>query len=222
MIRAGALLAVLLAGAVLAEDLDVQTEAYRSAARSGALGAVTGHLAPDGRTQSRTRASQAAITIVLVPRSPRLLAALQNVRHRSRDSLWDYVASIAELRRLWQTYEEGLRGAGAADLIRTATANANGDFAVDDLPAGSWILIAEQVAPLRGRKPPRIPKKDQTVFAGRPASGGSRGVTVWLLELTIEGSRAEAVELTDRNAWFEGVEEGTTPGAVEGGRRQGR
>jgi hypothetical protein len=118
-----------------------------------------------------------------------------------------YRTAIPEIRQTLETFIRDLKGSGNFLVIPRATVDDTGRFAISDVPAGRWLLLGRRSAYVdRAFKDTR--KETGTYQAQRRLVGYER-VTVWLQEVTVEPGADPAVELTDRNVWFEGVEEKT-------------
>jgi hypothetical protein len=145
------------------------------------------------------------MAVVLVPKSEALLAGLERIKQRSRDSMAAHRSAIPEMRQLVETSLQTDRGARTVGPPLAATVDAAGRFEVGDVPGGAWILIGHRVVYVeRGGKDKR---KETGTYQAQPRLVGYERVTVWLQVVTVEPGRQHTVELTDRNAWFEGVEE---------------
>src|SRR3970040_917498 len=94
------------------------------------------------RTPDAAEQPLAGTVVTLLPRSGVLLARLEEIRARARDSETVYRTSATAIRRAREAYERELWEAGAGDLVRTTVVDAAGAFSVADLPAGEWMLIA--------------------------------------------------------------------------------
>ena len=147
------------------------------------------------------------LTLVVLPRSDSLLGSLEALRLRSRESLAAYRSAIPEMRRTVEAALAALRGAGQGAAIRNATVDAGGRFALTDVAPGPSMLIAYRS--LHVDRGSHDTVKESGTFLPQPRLVGYDRVSVWVHALAVEpGGRAE-VALTDRNAWFEGVEEQT-------------
>lgn len=210
--RAFLLAGILAVGRRAAAGLDVDVGAYFAAGRAGSHGAVTGR-ASASRIPDAPRLPLDGTVVLLSPRSARLLAGLQAVKRRSRDSLNDFQTAVASMRGVVEDHLREVREAGAGGLVRTVTADAGGRFALDDVPVGAWLLIALHAGPTKTSPSPgktRSSRKSEATFLPQSKLLSYESVTLWLQELTVEPERAEVVELTDRNAWFTGIEEKRT------------
>jgi len=81
-----------------------------------------------------------------------------------------------------------------------------GAFALADLPAGEWMLIASRSV-FASRASPRATKRERDTYLPRLRLVGYHTVSVWLREFTIIAGQTQVVELSDRNVWFTGIEE---------------
>ena len=147
--------------------------------------------------------------VTLVPYSPALLARLEEVRTRARDSVGAYRASARAMRLAREAYEKALWEAGAADLVRTNVVGESGDFKIQDLPTGVWLLIATRSV-FVSKASPRVTGRERGTYAPALRLTGFNAVSVWLRELTLSAGAIQEVELMDRNAWFTGIEEERT------------
>ena len=204
--RALAAAVVLLGSVVAAHGLDVDTAPYRKAAAAGALGAVSGRAWEERRTPDAAEQPLAGTAVTLLPRSGVLLARLEEIRARARDSETVYRTSATTIRRAREVYEKELWEAGAADLVRTTVVDAAGAFSVADLPAGEWMLIATRSVFVH-RPSSRSNPRERKTYLPRLRLIGYNAVSVWLRELTVAAGETRVVELSDRNVWFTGIEE---------------
>lgn len=213
MSRARALAgAVALLGSVAAaHGLDVDAAPYRKAA-AGPLGAVSGRAREERRTPHGAEQPLAGTAVTLLPRSGVLLARLEEIRARARDSETLYRTSATSIRRAREAYEKELWNASAADLVRTTVVDGAGAFSVADLPAGEWMLVATRSVFVDKRAPAASPRERKT-FLPRPRLIGYNAVSVWLRELTVAAGQTRIVELSDRDVWFTGIEEERAPDA---------
>ena len=203
------LAAALILGAVAtASGADVQVDAYRRAAAAGAFGTVAGHAWEERRRPAGVEQPLTGTVVTLVPHSPALLARLEEIRTRSRDSVNAYRGSARVMRLAREAYEKELWEAGAADLVRTSVVDGSGDFKIEDLPAGAWLLIATRSV-FVDKASPRVTERERGTYAPALRLTGFSTVSVWLRELTVSTGLIQ-VELMDRNPWFTGIEEERT------------
>lgn len=208
--RALLLVGILAMSGRAVDGLDV--EAYHAADRAGTHGAVTGR-ASASHIPDAPRVPLDGTVVMLLPRSARLLADLEAVKRRSRDSLKDFQTAVASMRGVVEDHLRNVREAGAGGLVRTVTADTGGRFALDDVPVGAWLLIARHASPAKTAPSPaktRSSRKSEATFLPQSKLLSYESVTLWLQELAVEPERAEVVELTDRNGWFTGPEEKRT------------
>jgi len=149
------------------------------------------------------------LAVVLLPRSDALLGALERVRGQSRDSLAAYRSAIPEMRRMVEDAVAGLNAEGQGASVYNATVDSGGRFALSEVSAGDWTLVAYRS--LRVDRPTHDTVKESGTFLPQPRLTGFDRVSMWLRTLSIEAGRQTLVELTDRNVWFEGVAEKTAP-----------
>jgi hypothetical protein len=209
MTRVVMIAAVLLIAAPAAA-LDVELQPYREAQRAGSLGVVAGRVAAESRTPSGPVAPLAGTAVTLLPRSEALLARLQQLKERSRESSKAFTAAAPAMRESREAYERELWEAGASDLTLATVADAEGRFRVEDVPAGAWLLIAWHgvAVELSGA---RAKAAERKMYRTRPRMLGFQSVTIWLWPVTVARGATAALELTDRNGWFRGVVEERAP-----------
>jgi hypothetical protein len=208
------ILAVALAAlvTVAASAASINTDSYRAAAASGAVGGVTGRIYEESTRPKAPDQPLSGAAVTVVPKSADIVRKLEQIKETARNSVDQYRAagpSIVELRR---AYEKELWDSGAADLVKSTTADADGRFVVADLPAGDWLLIATHAVKIDKRA--TTPPKQRGVYAPKTHLTGYQRVTVWLRELTVENGRSENVDLNDRGAWFSAVIEEREPDAT--------
>lgn len=208
------LLAVL-ATAAGAQGVDAPIDRYREAAGFREMGALRGRAFHERRKPSAPDLPLAGTAVVLLPRSEAWLFRLQAIKRNARDSVDAYREAADLVRRSREAYEKSLLEAGAGDLPQAATVDAEGLFTLEGIPAGPWMLLASHSTYVN---------KAQRTSPGSPSSTGRPNpfllpdklagyhvVTYWLRELTVVAGAVEAIELTDRNAWFSGVSESRQP-----------
>jgi hypothetical protein len=207
---ARALAAALILGSVAAASgPDVRVDAYRQAASAGAVGTVAGHAWEERRRPGGVEQPLAGTVVTLVPHSPALLARLEEIRTRSRDSVSAYRGSARAVRLAREAYEKELWEAGAADLVRTSVVDGSGEFKIQDLPIGAWLLIATRSV-FVDKASPRATGRERGIYAPALRLTGFSAVSVWLREVTVSAGLIQEVELMDRNVWFTGIEEERT------------
>lgn len=177
-------------------------------AASDPLGSVKGRAYEESRQRDAPDQPAAGTVVTVLPRSEAFLRELEEIKGRARTSIAAYRGSASAIRRARDAYERRLWEDGAADRVRATTVGADGTFTIDDLPLGAWLLVAIRSTVADTRAQP-LAKRDAKRFALGPRTVGYHTVSMWLVEFTISGGRAEVVELTDRNVWFTGVVEKT-------------
>lgn len=214
--------AVLLALAVtgLAQGLDVTLDRYRRAEALGELSAVRGRAFEERRRPSTPDLPFAGTAVSLLPHSEAWLLGLDAIKRGARESMNAYRDAATAVRRSRDAYEKSLWQAGGGDLSQTATADREGGFTLDSVPAGPWILFASrstyisrtpQERPGPGPGAPPRPPVLPGPFLPFDKLAGYHVVTYWVRTLTLAPGVPEAVELTDRNVWFTGVIESREP-----------
>jgi hypothetical protein len=151
-------------------------------------------------------------TLVLLPRSEALLARVAEIKAGARDSLAKYRGAVTAVRLAHEELAQALVDAAAEELVRRGAVDAAGAGSFDGVPAGDWILIAwrsEFVNAPSGK----TSRRDRRMYSLGAPLEGYRAVSVWMRELRLTPERREAIELTDRNVWFSGIEEVARTGA---------
>jgi len=197
---------LLLLAVAVAPSLDVQTEPYREAATTGALGVVAGQAVAESLRRGASPQPVSDVAVMLVPRSEAFLGELESIRSQARRDMNAYRTSARAVTEARRVYERALSKAGASELVRATTVDPEGHFSVEGLPAGTWLLIAQR-AVFVPKNPNTMSKRDRELFERRPQLTGYYAVTFWLRELTITPGQSTDVELTDRNAWMTGIAE---------------
>jgi hypothetical protein len=208
VMRAAVLALLLLASS--AEALDVSVEPYRQARQTRALGVVTGRVYAEQRTLRVPARPMTGTTVTLLPRSEVLLARLETLKARSRESSTAFTAAAPAMRKAKEVYERELLHAGAPDLTPMVLVDQDGGFRIDDVPAGAWVLLAWHSTSVDVSTPKDKSKdksKERNLYQPQPGLRGFQSVTVWLREVGVTGGATATVELTDRNGWFRGVVE---------------
>lgn len=204
LMRLVALLMLLLTAP--AEALDVSVEPYREARRVGALGVVAGRVAAEPRTLRVPARPFTGATVTLLPHSKALVARLEQLKEGARESSRAFTAAAPAMRKAREVYERELLEAGAPDLTPMVLVDQDGRFKVDEVPAGTWMLIAWHSSPV-DVSTPKAKARQRDLYQRGSRVEGYQAVTVWLRELTVTGGATATVELTDRNGWFRGVVE---------------
>ena len=203
MTRRWLLLGVIMAGTCLTRVGPGNSQATEPAR----IGTVSGTALVSGPRAASPPVPLAALEVLLVPRSDTILANLERIKRQSRDSMTGYRTAIPEIREVLETFVRDLKGSGDFLVVPRATVDDTGRFAIEDVPAGRWILLGRRSVYVdRASKDAR--KETGTYQTQRRLVGYER-VTVWLQEVTVESGVGASVDLTDRNVWFEGVEEKT-------------
>ena len=210
-LAAGLLLMAAL-GATPAQAAGIDAASYRAAAASGAIGTVAGRVYEERKRPETPDHPLAGTAVIMLPKSDDVLRKLEEIRRVARNSPDDYRAAGPSILAVRRAYEKELWDAGAVDLVKATTVDAEGRFAVADLPAGDWLLIATHSVKIDKHAAPGPPKQ-RGVYTPRTHLTGFQRVTVWLREVTIANGRSENLELTDRGAWFSGVVEERAPDA---------
>ena len=205
-------LVLALSGAALAHGAGINTESYRAAAASGAVGAVAGRMYEERNRPEAPDRPLAGAAVIVVPKSADVLKKLEQIKRDARNSADDYRAAGPSIVAVRRAYEKELWDSGAVDLVKSTTVDAEGRFIVPDLPAGDWLVIATHSVKIDKHVDP-IPSKQAGVYTRHSQLTGYQRVTVWLREVTVATGRSENLELTDRGAWFSGVVEERAPGA---------
>jgi hypothetical protein len=123
-----------------------------------------------------------------------------------------YRAAAPAILALRASYEKELWSTGAADLVRATVAGADGRFAVEDLPAGDWVLLATHTVRSESQSKGTSSKKRSAHAPGTRLTGYQE-VVVWLREIRMVSRAVQSVELTERGVWFSGIVEDRVPDA---------
>ena len=192
--------------AIPVQATGINTDAYRAAAASGAIGGVTGRIYEERKRPETPDQPLAGTAVMVLPKSADVLQKLEEIKRTARDSVDSYRAAGPSILAVRRAYEQELWDSGAVDLVKTTTVDADGRFAVADLPAGDWLLIATHTVKI-DKHAATGPTKQRGVYSPRSHLTGYQRVTVWLREVTVASGRSESMDLTDRGAWFSGVVE---------------
>jgi hypothetical protein len=188
------------------------TDAYRAAAASGAIGGVTGRIYEESKRPKTPDQPLNGAAVIVLPKSADIVRKLEEIKQTARNSADDYRAAGPSIIALRRAYEKEIWDSGSADLVKSTIADADGRFTVTDLPAGDWLLIATHSVKI-DKHAAVGPPKQRGVYAPRSHLTGYQRVTIWLREVTVEKGRSENVDLTDRGAWFSAVVEERAPDA---------
>jgi hypothetical protein len=175
---------------------------------------VTGRVYEEGHASREGDRPLAGATIVLVPRSEGLLARLNDLRARARDSAREFRSVSGEITRAAEEYEGQLKAEGKADQIFRGTTSADGTFSLEGVPRGYWILLA--TASMRmtahGRS---LTGRERRIFRGPGELQSYDAVTIWIRELNLTSADVgdDPIALSDRNAWLTGVRPNRAPGS---------
>jgi hypothetical protein len=192
-----------------------------SSSEPAPAGEISGTALGAGRNPAAAPSPLDGLTVLLLPRSAALLDGLEKLRRQSRDSLAAYRSAIPGMRRLVEAAVADFKSSGQADSIRQAAIDDRGRFALPEIPPGDWILIGYRSVHVD--RASRDTEKESGTFLPGNRLVAYDLVSVWLRPLAVEPGRAQVVEITDRNVWFEGVAEqmaarDRTP--ITGGRRR--
>lgn len=204
--------AVALVATAFAQTVDAPVGLFREAVELGALGTIRGRAFEERRRPSAADLPLGGTVVKLLPRSEAWLSSLAAIKRESRESSDAFRHAAGAVRRSGEMYEQRLWEAGAGDLPQTATVDSDGVFALDRVPAGPWIVLASRstyvnkTPQVRPGAPPR-PPGPTSPFLPLDKLAGYHVVTFWMREVTVAAGVAEAIELTDRNAWLTGVVE---------------
>ena len=207
--RAVALLAVLpLSAAQALGAAAPAVEPYRLAATRHEIGGVDVRAYTERRTVGGPDLPLPGAAIVLVPFSDSFVAELERIKGQSRESLRTYRSAALAIRRREEAYERTVWEAGAADLVLSNLVGPDGRASFGDVAAGPWLLWGRHEVwnPVVAKRPKR---QERQLFALGPRLVGFWAVRYWMIPVTVKAGAVEAVELTDRDVWFDGVIEET-------------
>ena len=190
----------------------IDTQSYRAAAASGAVGAVAGRIYEERKQPQTPDLPLAGAAVIVLPKSDEVVKKLEEIKRTSRSSADEYRAAGPSILAVRRAYEKELWESGAVDLVKATTVDADGRFVVSDLPAGQWLVIATHSVKI-DKHADSGPPKQKGVYTPKTHLTGYQRVTVWLREVTISNGKSETLELTDRSAWFSGVVEERAPDA---------
>jgi hypothetical protein len=189
-----------------AQAQDVSVEAYWQARRTGAVGVVGGRVFAESRTPTASPRPIPGTTVTLLPRSVALLTQLERLKQQARESSTAFAAAAPAMRKAMEVYERDLLWAGAPDLTPMVLVDSEGMFRIEDVPAGSWLLLAWHSTPV-DLSTPKTKAKERGLYQPQARLQGFQSVTVWLRELAVVGGATVTEKLTDRSVWFQGVAE---------------
>jgi hypothetical protein len=203
-LRLALLALVLVAGP--AHALDVPVAPYLQSLSARAVGVVEGRVYEHRRQPQAPDVPLPGANVVLVPRSEALARTLEELKRQARDSPGEYREAVTRMRRAKETYERELSQAGAADLVRPVSVDAEGTFRAVDVPAGDWVIIGSHTNFVPASTA-RTTSKERDKYRVAPRVTGYEAVRLWMRAVTVTPGGRESVELTDRNVWFSGVAE---------------
>jgi hypothetical protein len=206
-VKAGVVAALLvLLGASAGLALDVDVKVYDEARGRGETATIAGRVYAERPRPNAPDQPMARAVVVALPRSEALLQRLGELRDRARDSAGAYRAAATQMRAAREAFEREVWQAGGADLVRSAQVDAEGRFALADLPAGRWIVWGTHAEFVESRSPKAAPR-DRERFRLPPRLIGYYKERAWLREVETAPGTPATLELTDRNVWFSGVVE---------------
>jgi len=206
MIRLLAALLVLVTVAGHAHALDVPVATYLQSLSAREVGVVEGRVYEHRRKPQAPDVALPGASVVLVPRSEALGRALEDLKRHSRDSATTYRDAVSRMRRAKEAYERELSAAGAGDLVRPLSVDAEGGFRASDVPAGEWVVIASH-AEFVSTSTARATAKERDRYRVSPRVTGHETVRLWMYPVVVTRGERTVVELTDRNVWFSGIAE---------------
>jgi hypothetical protein len=189
-----------------AQAQDVGVEAYWQARKAGAVGVVAGRVSAESRTPTASPRAIPGTTVTLLPRSAVLLTQLERLKQRARESSTAFAAAAPAMRKAMEVYERELLQAGAPDLTPMVLVDSEGAFRIEDVPAGSWLLLAWHSTPVN-LATAKTKAKERGLYQPQARLQGFQSVTVWLREVSVVRGATVTEQLTDRNGWFQGVAE---------------
>jgi hypothetical protein len=203
-VRPAALVALLLVLAASAEAVDADLEAYRESRRAASVGVIEGRVYNEPRTARGSPQPFTGATVTLLPRSAALLADLDRLKERSRNSTATFTAATPAMRKAREVYEREVWEAGAPDLTASVQVDAAGAFRFEDIPAGPWLLFGWHSVTVHASGE-KINARERGLFQTQGRLRGFESVTVWLREVRLAGAQTATIDFTDRNSWFRGV-----------------
>jgi hypothetical protein len=189
-----------------AHALDVPVAAYLRSLSAREVGVVEGRVYEHRRQPQAPDIALPGASVVLVPRSEALGRALEDLKRHSRDSATAYRNAVSGMRRAKEAYERELSMAGAGDLVRPLSVDAEGAFRAADVPAGEWLVMASH-AEFVSTSTARATAKERDRYRTSPRVTGHETVRLWMFPVVVAPGERTALELTDRNVWFSGIAE---------------
>lgn len=204
---------LLLAGAGLEADEPVAglVAPYLRARSDRALGTVAVQAYSEPTRPNANPTPQPSVSVTLIPYSAVFEAELDAAKAGLRDSLEAYQQAVARIEDARVDYERGLLGAGAGELVRTQTTDAQGTAQLGDLPAGDWLVLAWREG---GHLSKRFKLRDTEAsrFPNVTTNVTYSVVTYWRARVTVRVGETSEVTMHDRNVWLTAArQEGGTP-----------
>jgi len=207
-VTAVALLFLLGAGSGIATAVDVTTlvAPLQAARERGSFGSVEGRAYAEGKRGGAEPTPYAAVSVLLLPRSPAFESELEAIKARSRESLDAFVEAEPKVSAARLAFEQALIGSGAGQLILGEASAADGAFRFQRVPEGAWTLLAWRETP-HARKPVAMKRSEAERYKSRPQIFGHTAVVFWAMPVTVKAGEEVTVRLHDRNEWLTGIRE---------------
>jgi hypothetical protein len=217
---AGALLLLATAHAATAQPSADALAELRQRILQGKTATVEGRLYVERTRPNVPDEPLVGVGVLLVPRSPELVDRLDALKRASRESMQGFRGAAPGVRALLESYEQRLWHAGYPDAaVRTAT-DATGAFRTE-VPAGSWLLVAERSVYMPVQEPKSagtptaialdpLARCSTTAYQHfQPTARllGFDAVSLWVRQVDVEAGRTATLELHDRGIWLSGVAE---------------
>jgi hypothetical protein len=185
-------------------DLTALIAPYLAARERGAVGTVVGRAYAEASRPGDPPRPSAAVSVLLLPRTPSLEADLAAIKAARRDSLDRFVDADPKIRAARTVFERALIEAGAGALMKGDQTDGAGIFRFADVPEGAWMLLGWQES---GGKQTgsQSSTTDATQFPTRPEVLASYTVVYWLLPLDVKAGEETQVRLHDRNTWLTAI-----------------
>ena len=166
----------------------------------------------------------AGLGVVVMPRSPELIARLEGVKRQSRESMRGFREAAPAVRAIVDDAEREMWRAGYPDVIARTATDHDGRFRAV-VPAGPWLLVvtrsvflAVDRTPAGAPAPtasaldplPRYTMSQYQHFLPSTRMTGFDAVSVWLREVDVDARERIVLDLHDRGVWLSGVVEETT------------